>query len=197
MIEFKAWPKIVRSDKICFVASEKIDGTNAAIHFYPHPEDSPAHGMPGYVVAAQSRTRLITVGDDNFGFAAWVDQNADSLFRDLGYGLHYGEWFGAGIQRKYGLTEKRFALFNTTRWAEKDGHFATPRLTVVPVLYRGGDLHMALSMYGLLKQGGSAIVPGFMNPEGIVVRELATGASWKLTDAPAPKGPKDKDGNAL
>lgn len=36
----------------------------------------------------------------------------------LGKGYHYGEWWGKGIQRGYGLEEKRFSLFNVSRWID-------------------------------------------------------------------------------
>ena len=52
---------------------------------------------------------------DNHGFARWVSENAEELLK-LGEGRHYGEWHGKGIQRGYGLEEKRFSLFNVTRW---------------------------------------------------------------------------------
>ena len=31
-------------------------------------------------------------------------------------GRHFGEWWGSGIQRGYGLDEKTFSLFNAYRW---------------------------------------------------------------------------------
>lgn len=80
MFEFQEWPKIARLFRDV-VVTEKIDGTNAAIHF-----DAEGNW------AAQSHNRLITVGDENFGFAKWVDSNAGPLFEALGEGLHFGEW---------------------------------------------------------------------------------------------------------
>ncbi len=60
-----------------------------------------------------SRTRWITAQDDNHGFARWVEGNKQELLK-LGAGRHFGEWWGSGIQRGYGLQkgEKRFSLFN-------------------------------------------------------------------------------------
>jgi hypothetical protein len=94
-IEFKAWPKIARLNRRMII-TEKIDGTNAAVIV-----------TEGGQVYAQSRTRLITPGKttDNFGFAAWVEQNKVFLAERLGPGYHYGEWWGVGIQRGYGLRE--------------------------------------------------------------------------------------------
>lgn len=102
-VEFPSIPRLFRD----VVVTEKIDGTNASIHI---SED-------GQVLAA-SRTRYIVPLADNFGFAKWVETHADELREGLGVGQHFGEWYGSGIQRGYGLTNgvKRFALFNVGRW---------------------------------------------------------------------------------
>lgn len=210
-IEFIPWPKIARLANETMVITEKIDGTNACVQFRPGDPDAAIEAGLGrpYKFAAQSRTRLITPTSDNHGFAAWAYENQESLFADLGYGVHFGEWWGAGIQRKYGLDHRRFSLFNTHRWDAKRGHFATPNLDVVPLLYTGPvNISECEERYDLLRRDGSKAAPGFDNPEGIVVYLTATGRSfllddqdtpesyWKLTDAPAPKGPKDEHGNA-
>src|SRR5678815_2758188 len=101
---FEAFESIPRISRAC-VISEKIDGTNAQVYI---PDDS------SYVLAG-SRNRWITPEDDNYGFATWVRDNATELLK-LGPGRHFGEWWGAGIQRRYGLTEKRWSLFNSGRW---------------------------------------------------------------------------------
>jgi len=100
------------------VITEKIDGTNAAIGVVQTGWDGEAGAVsrPHYRVYAQSRTRIITPQSDNMGFAAWVQQHAEVLAQTLGEGLHFGEWWGVGIQRGYGLSERRFSLFNTARW---------------------------------------------------------------------------------
>ena len=147
MIEFQAWPKTPRLFRD-IVITEKIDGTNAAVIIsecasYVDSVAPPASAnveIDGrrFHVGAQSRKRLITPGDDNFGFAAWVAENADALARLLGPGYHFGEWWGSGIQRGYGLAkgEKRFSLFNVARYADADLS-EVPGLGVVPVLYTG------------------------------------------------------------
>ena len=61
IVEFKAWPKIGRYNPFNVTITEKMDGTNACIII----ED-------GFIVGVQSRKRLITPDDDNFGFAQWV-----------------------------------------------------------------------------------------------------------------------------
>lgn len=122
---FQAWGSIARLDRPIIV-TRKIDGTNAAVGIYCDDGD--------YVVWAQSRSKIITPGKqtDNADFAKWVSENAETLIADLGEGLHFGEWWGSGIQRNYGKKEKYFSLFNTTRWGEAS--FTTPNLEVVEVL---------------------------------------------------------------
>ena len=73
------------------------------------------------------------LGRDNYGFAAWATAHKDELIAGLGAGRHFGEWWGQGIQRKYGLAEKRWSLFNVSKWTE-----ARPACChVVPTLWRG------------------------------------------------------------
>jgi hypothetical protein len=163
---FVGFPSIPRLLRDCIV-TEKIDGTNASVWI----------GDDG-TVRAGSRSRWITPADDNFGFAAWVAAHADELRDGLGAGHHYGEWYGAGIQRKYGLAEKRFALFNVSRW-ETDRPACCD---VVPVLYRGPfDTAAVRDCLATLAASGSRIAPGFMQPEGIVVFHVAAGALYKVT----------------
>ena len=97
--DFVAFPKIARLNRE-IVITEKIDGTNASI--YVSEKDG--------AVYAGSRTRWITPEDDNFGFARWVRDHADELRTGLGFGVHFGEWWGAGIQRRYGLTPHAYHL---------------------------------------------------------------------------------------
>lgn len=167
MIEFQPFPKLARLSRN-IVVTEKIDGSNAQIIISEDGE-----------VGAGSRNRLITPKDDNFGFAAWVQDHRDELLA-LGPGRHFGEWWGAGIQRRYGLTEKRFSLFNVGRWNDE-----TPPPTcchVVPVLGRYTfDTSFIGNMMAELKTTGSRAAPGFMDPEGIVIFHTANGALFKKT----------------
>jgi hypothetical protein len=168
--EFQPFPKLPRLRRGC-VITEKVDGTNAQIVITPE----------GGIFAA-SRTRYITPERDNFGFAAWVERNRDELLT-LGPGRHFGEWYGLGIQRGYGLNEKRFALFNVGRWTGKDGHTNRPACCgVVPILHAGPftDAHVRECL-DYLRASGSRIVPGFLRPEGIVVLHSASGQSFKAT----------------
>lgn len=165
-MEFKPWPKTPRLNGASMVITEKIDGTNACVVITEDGE-----------VGAQSRNRLITPESDNAGFAKWVWANADKLKFILGPGHHYGEWWGSGIQRGYGLTngEKRFSLFNTGRWAdelwkcENEG-CKVDGLDVVPVLFEGPfDTGEIADVAQRLSDSGSHAVPGFDRPEGVIV----------------------------
>ena len=128
-----------------------------------------------------SRTKWITPTDDNYGFAKWADGNRSDLMK-LGPGRHYGEWWGSGIQRKYGLTgpDKRFSLFNSFRWMDDA---TRPKCChVVPVLFKGlfttGAVEMCLEG---LRSHGSQAVPGFMKPEGVVIWHIAAQVGFKVT----------------
>ena len=184
-MEFTEFPKMARLSRDVIV-TEKIDGTNAQVFI---TDD-------GQIVAG-SRTRWITPQDDNFGFAAWVKAHRDELLT-LGPGRHFGEWWGQGIQRNYGLTERRFSLFNVQRWAlhgTEPQRIATadPRIEkwqdvlpeccgLVPVLYRGlFDTTAVDRAIETLRLTGSAAAPGFMKPEGVVVFHVAGNVGFKKT----------------
>lgn len=196
MDPFKPFPKIPRLHGDVHV-TEKIDGTNACFEYEQRSD--------GYLVGACSRNRRLfhvelgldglptstPVWDgkgDNAGFGAWVLANLDGL-RRLGYGRHFGEWYGQGIQRTYGLDHKRFALFRAPKAGVPEG---CP-VSVVPELDVWGEFdtgRLALLM-AELKLNGSQAVPGFMNPEGIVVFHARSGQLFKYTFEAGPKGQKD------
>ena len=186
-IQFESFPKLHRFTGP-IVISEKIDGTNACVV------------IEGDEIAAQSRTRIITPEKDNHGFARWVYANKEALIAVLGDGRHYGEWWGNGIQRGYGLKEKRFSLFNTARWEN------TPELNaigvyVVPVLWTGTfDTAIITLMLDQLRARGSYAAPGYNNPEGIVVYDTRSRQGYKKTfdyDDTGKGGQKDEHGNVV
>lgn len=192
--EFSPWPKTARLFRDIIV-TEKIDGTNGAIVIRPLtpmqfcPADAKyASDTDGnlYAVFAQSRKRIITPGKstDNYGFAAWVWANATELVKLLGPGMHFGEWWGSGINRAYGLRdgERRFSLFNV----HAHGHLAQCvggiPLDAVPVLYQGAFSQAQVSAaLSDLKTYGSTAARGFMNPEGVCVYHSATRQTLKVT----------------
>ena len=95
-----------------------------------------------------------------------------------GPGRHFGEWWGGGIQRGYGLTSKYFSLFNVVRWA----HQRPACCDVVPELYRGEFSNAAImAALGNLRRWGSAAAPCFMKPEGVVVFHVAAQIGFKKT----------------
>lgn len=188
MKEFMEFRKIPRLSRDC-VITEKIDGTNASIYI----------GEDGEFLTG-SRTRWITPAMDNHGFAKWAMKNKEELLK-LGAGHHFGEWWGYGIQRGYGLPkeDKRFSLFNVTRWCLSDEE---PKLIsidpatkkekfqdklpaccgLVPVLWKGEfDTFMIISTLSDLMITGSIASPGFLNPEGIVIFHTAANIYFKKT----------------
>lgn len=159
---FKAWPKIPRIENKKEFYTEKIDGTNACIIIL---EDG--------TFACQSRSRIITPDDDNFGFAKWAYENKDELMK-LGVGYHYGEWWGLGIQRGYDQTEKKFSLFNTKRWGPHNPN--TPScVSVVPTIH-ANSIEEAKEK---LITNGSYAAPGYMKVEGIVIFDYLTQSYYK------------------
>lgn len=192
-IEFKPFPKIPRLNRDC-VIQEKIDGTNASIVIVE--SDTPVEGaiatLENRYFFAGKRTSFCTPAADNFGFANWVAMHIPELY-ELGPGTFYGEWWGGKIQRGYGVQEKRFSLFNTTRFClhgetpkqigvGKLQHVLPPCVGLVPELYRGLFSQDAVNQcLQKLRYNGSYAAPGFGNPEGIVVFHEASGALYKVT----------------
>ena len=195
MTKFEPFPKIKRLFRD-IVVTEKLDGTNASIsiHQAGYDEYSPDRvdidrllDLDGFIIYAGSRSKWIYPGkNDNYGFAGWVKDNAKELLK-LGPGHHFGEWWGKGIQRGYSLTEKRFSLFNTSKWL--DDSVRPKCCSVVPILYEG-EFHsekIKAVLRDLIKNG-SAAAPGFMNPEGICVFHSASNLILKYTTDDNHKG---------
>jgi len=203
MSEFQEFPKIARLSREVIV-TEKIDGTNSQIFIEELegyvPESPCICACDGLAIWAGSRNRWITPQADNFGFAKWVEAHAEELMAGLGPGRHFGEWWGPGIQRGYGLPkgEKRFSLFNTVRWClqgKEPQQIPTgdPRQVkmqdvlpaccgLVPVLWRGNfDNIDTDEIMADLSAMGSFAAPGYMNPEGIVVYHVAGNVAFKKT----------------
>jgi hypothetical protein len=169
VMEFIEFPKIARLTRECTI-TEKIDGTNASIYI----------GEDGTLLTG-SRTKWITPEEDNYGFSRWANDNKADL-STLGVGHHFGEWWGSGCQRGYGLEkgEKRFSLFNTKKW------FNNPDLPkcchVVPILYEGiFSTEVVTVVLNKLHLTGSVASPGFMKPEGVVIWHKAGQLYFKKT----------------
>lgn len=190
---FVPFPKIAR---LCreIVITEKLDGTNASVciedvEVLNRDEYEASFGKPlaysfdAYdrivAVRAGSRSRFITPEQDNHGFAKWVIEHVNELAL-LGPGRHYGEWWGKGIQRNYGINQKVFSLFNTERW--NDSTVRPSCCSVVPMLYKGKFTQEAIERaLHDLKTNGSYAAPFYMDPEGIVVYHTAANISFKVT----------------
>jgi hypothetical protein len=185
--EFTEFPKMARLSRECII-TEKIDGTNAQILITDDGE-----------IFAGSRSRWITPESDNFGFASWVQSHREELLT-MPPGRHFGEWWGSGIQRGYGLSkgEKHFSLFNVSRFhlhGDDARHIATedprvfktsielpPCVGLVPVLFRGLFTTSAVeACIDQLRGTGSAAAPGFMKPEGVVCFHVAANVGFKKT----------------
>jgi len=216
-MEFVKFNKIPRLNRNCTI-TEKIDGSNAQIFIYdsnkPLFPNTPIEIIvsksfidnyslfekEGIYIFAGSRTRWLDASSkgDNHGFAKWVKENAEELL-ELDEGRHYGEWYGKGINRNYGLTENRFALFNVGKWhkygdkkrlisidsetkKEKYTKEAPKCCEIVPILYEGlFDTNKINEVVHNLKTNGSVAVPGFFKPEGIIVFHEASGKLFKVT----------------
>ncbi len=186
MLEFKEFPKIPRLFREVIV-TEKIDGTNAGIviqEIDPTGRFDPIDAcavIGNYVIGAQSRSRIITPKDDNFGFARWVQEHAPELVK-LGPGHHFGEWWGQGINRGYDQERKRFSLFNTTRWS--DITLRPACCDVVPVIrisLPSESFKAVSTAIEYLRTFGSRAAPGFMKPEGVVAFHAAGDLMFKAT----------------
>ena len=191
MPEFVSFQKIPRLRRK-WVATEKIDGSNASVLIVDGEDYDTLDEIQdpdiikwvdGKALYAGSRNRWITPEKDNYGFAAWVRDNADELVK-LGVGRHFGEWWGQGIQRNYGMTEKVWSLFNTKKWHLNPDLPACCR--VVPLLVTEDDDFTdpeAAAEEGLylLEKHGSYAAPGWKKPEGVVLYQPASGHLHKVT----------------
>jgi hypothetical protein len=187
-MNFQEFDKIPRLSRECII-TEKIDGTNAQVAIFNEYEMEDQLGQNGilkvpvmginYYLMTGSRTRWIWPEQDNAGFAAWAWKHAEELVTGLGPGIHYGEWWGQGIQRGYGLKEKRFSLFNVSRWTDD----VRPSCChVVPTLYWGlFDTEYIEMVLGQLEDNGSHAAPGYKDPEGIVIFHVPSGYLFKKT----------------
>jgi len=176
--EFQGFKKIPRLSRDITI-SEKIDGTCGLIYI---GEDN--------TFLVGSKSRWITPEQDNHGFARWAYANKEDLLK-LGIGYHYGEFWGSGIQRGYGLIkgDKRFSLFNSGRWVKdrvkpllEKQEYCPNCCYVVPILYQGVfNTTMIFNALGYLEEKGSLAAPGYTDPEGIVIYHIAARQYFKKT----------------
>lgn len=186
MVEFTEFDKISRLNREVIV-TEKIDGTNGQVHIrlaegseleMGYDTQIEVDGLPCYIRAGSRNRWVLYLGsDDNNGFGRWVHQHAHELTA-LGAGAHFGEWWGSGIQRKYGLSEKRWSLFNVGRWNDENKPACCH---VVPIIGTGTSFDVVYTAIESLKQHGSQAAPGFMKPEGVVAFHTHSRTLFKMT----------------
>jgi hypothetical protein len=210
-VEFKKIPRLSRD----IIVTEKIDGSNGQICvfslesikkefavieqmyewieqfcLYIHPENPHVEESDKLYLFAASRNRWLSTGkqNDNHTFAYWVKEHGAELVM-LGEGRHYGEYMGKGIQRGYGLEEKRFYLFNVSKWQNKNLPLVDEKqkyppscCEVVPILYEGMfDTNVINVALEDLRVNGSKAVPNFKPAEGICIFHCAAGQYFKKT----------------
>ena len=166
-----------------------------------------------------SRNRYITFNNDNAGFANFFrhyETKLKDIAKDIivaanseasqtnekpteGYPFRiYGEWFGRGIQRDYGLKDKFFMPFSYF-YAEKLIEYQVPNIITPNVMYTGKfSMEVVNTCMQQLKLNGSGLVKDYKQPEGIVIffpkynfrlKETFDGAKWKDV---VPKSEHDK-----
>jgi hypothetical protein len=170
---FKKIPRLSRE----IIITEKIDGTCGLIYI-----DEVNNFFVG------SKNRWLDDHNDNHGFWHWATERKEELVK-LGKGYHYGEFWGKGIQRGYGLEEKRLSLFNAGKWVKdkntplKEKQVYCPECCyVVPILYEGMfDTGIIEAVLKDLTKNGSYASPQFMKPEGIIIYHKAGGYYFKKT----------------
>jgi hypothetical protein len=108
-----------------YVGTVKLHGSNAGIR----------RTIDGELIA-QSRTRILDIASDNYGFAKFINDNRDAIhalfnmyFDTNSDVVLYGEWIGKGIQSSVAISEldKHFVLFSVRINGEyQDGFIPFP-----------------------------------------------------------------------
>lgn len=92
------------SHTVTYRAKVKLHGTNAAVQVTSEG-----------TLECQSRERIITPEDDNYGFARWVDSHRDAWLTTIMPGtVVFGEWAGPGVMKSVAVSKipnKVFAVF--------------------------------------------------------------------------------------
>ena len=137
---YRDFVKVARSfnNRTVLQGTVKLHGTNGGIRF---PECIP-----------QSRNRLVTVEDDNFGFAKFVEDNKDAFIDTYKQILKinnmstdaplmiFGELVGKGIQDTVAVSEldKSFFIFSAALVIDNNGCEDLYWLPYIDVAYKSG-----------------------------------------------------------
>lgn len=160
MSDFKGFGDTPYITKLEMAITQKVHGSNGQVYIYKNENGE-------LDLKVGNRTRWLTIEDDNCWFAEFVYSNKEEFISKLGEGRHFGEWIGPRINCGEGLTERKFLLFNWRRWKDKK---LPHNVEYVPVLYNGKvsmeEIDKAMEK---LRIEGSALVKGYMKPEGIVI----------------------------
>jgi len=101
---------IAHKKSIEYKAKIKLHGTNAGILINNNEK----------IVLPQSRSKIISISNDNMNFASWVEEtkqywlNLGNILDNDGQVVIFGEWCGKGIQKNVAISNidhKIFAIF--------------------------------------------------------------------------------------
>lgn len=117
------YPELLGSTlEVVYKCKAKQHGTNAAVQL-----------LSGDIVQAQSRTSLISVSDDNAGFARWVETNKNYWLKNRPTDQEvviFGEFCGPGIQKGVAINKipnKVFAVFAAQNIAQPENLIVEPK----------------------------------------------------------------------
>jgi hypothetical protein len=188
MVDFKAYPKTHRIGTEQYTITEKVDGTNGVVYVHKAKPADFRVGKDRSYVKAGSRSRWLEDDGskkwDNHGFGEWVMENERALI-ELPEGFHYGEWYGRGINRNYGLKDRRFMLFDYARYDKliTNNNILGDLIeteTVLADVVTYDYLSIAIKLNSAcLSVEGSVHVRGFSDPEGLIIRSKLRPAVYK------------------
>lgn len=121
-------------------------------------------------------------------FRNWAGTNRRDLIKLLSEGIYRGVWWGNGIGRGYGQDEQFFSFLDyagydesapTARDDRVDGLLHVPVLYMGPLAPENGQDPVA-EVLRRLQFAGSALVPGFKKPAGVVVTNLESGLHFDV-----------------
>ena len=128
--------RLAKLPTLIFRGTEKLHGSNCSAVF-----------RGGRLAYCQSRERVITPEDDNYGFARFMHSLPQEAIDELlnGYSdlVIYGEWAGKGIQNRVAICEmpKFWAIFAARNLEEEEGWFD------ISEWYTPQEIHRIYNLY--------------------------------------------------